>query len=257
MAKSVHVIGLESFPIIKKGDNLAELIVTTSQREDVALSDGDVVVVAHKVVSKAEGRIAGLKDIKPSKKAEETAQVTFRDSRFIELILRETKSIVKATREILIVENRQGWVCINAGVDKSNVKGEDTYALLPKDPDESARRIRSEIMKLTGKKIAVIITDTYSRPFRRGQVEFAIGLSGIDAFRDYRGQKDLFGHVLKVKNTAVADEVASAAELIMGQGVESAPVVVIRNLGGVKLKENTSSSDLLISRDEDLFKNTL
>ncbi len=257
MAKTVSLIGLESFPIIKLGDNLAELIVTTSQREGVALNDGDVVVVAHKVLSKAEGRIVRLSDIKPSKKAEVTAKATSRDSRFIELIMKETKSIFKATREILIVENRQGWVCINAGVDKSNVEDEDAYALLPKDPDESARWIRSEIMKLTGKKVAVIITDTYSRPFRRGQVEFAIGLAGIDAFRDYRGQKDLFGHVLKVKNTAVADEVASAAELIMGQGVESVPVVIIKNLGGVKLRENVSSADLLISRDEDLFKDTL
>lgn len=257
MAKTVSVVGLESFPMIKHGDNLAELIVAVMQKERVALNDGDVVVVAHKVVSKAEGRIARLRDVKPSKKAQKIAKATPRDQRLVELILRETKSMVKASPEILIVENRQGWVCVNAGVDKSNVEGEDSFALLPTDPDESARQIRSEFIKRTGKQIAVIISDTYSRPFRRGQVEFAIGIAGIDPFKDYRGQRDLFGHVLKVKNTAVADEIASAAELIMGQGKEGVPVVIIKNLTGIKRKENASSSDLLISKDEDLFKDTL
>jgi len=227
------------------------------QREGVTLGDGDVIVVAHKVVSKAEGRIVRLKDIKPSEKAEQIAKDTLRDPRLIELVLQETRSTVKTTPEILIVENRQGFVCINAGVDKSNIEGRDAYALLPADPDESARRIRSELMRLTGKKVAVIISDTYSRPFRRGQVEFAIGIAGMDPFKDYRGQKDLFNYVLKVKNTALADEIASAAELIMGQGDEGVPVVIIKNLAGVNWKENASSADLLISKDEDLFKDTL
>jgi len=257
VAKTVSVIGLESFPTVKQGDDLARLIVSTMQVEGVALNDDDVIVVAHKVVSKAKGRIVRLKDIIPSEKAERIAKVTLRDPRLVELILQETKSIVKASSEILIVENRQGLVCVNAGVDKSNVKGKDAYALLPTNPDESARKIRSKILRLTGKKVAVIISDTYSRPFRRGQVEFAIGIAGIDPFRDYRGLKDLFGHVLKVKNTAVADEIASAAELIMGQGKEGTPVVIIKNLGSINWKENVSSADLLISKDEDLFKETL
>ncbi len=257
MAKSVSIIGLENFPMVKQGDNLAELIVATAQREGIILNDGDVIVVAHKVVSKAEGRIARLKDVKPSDRAKEIAEATFRDPRLIELILQETKRVVKATPEILIVENQQDWVCVNAGLDKSNVEGEDAYALLPKDADESARRIRSGIEKLTGKKIAVVIGDTYSRPFRRGQVEFAIGIAGIDPFRDYRGQKDLFNHVLRVKNTAVADEIASAAELVMGQGGEGTPLAIIKNLGGIETKEGVSASELLISKDEDLFKQTL
>jgi len=256
VAKAVSVIGLESFPIVKRGDDLAELIVTVLQREGVSLNDGDVVVVAHKVVSKAEGRIVRLRDVKPSEKAGEVARVTGREPTLIELILRETKRVVKASPEILIVENRQGLVCINAAVDKSNVKGEDAYALLPTDPDKSAKRLCSEIMKLTGKTVAVVISDTYSRPFRRGQVEFAIGIAGLNPFRDYRGKKDLFDYVLKVKNTALADEIASAAELVMGQGEEGVPVAVIKGLG-VDWKENASSGDLLISRDEDLFKGTL
>jgi len=256
VVKAVSVIGLENFPIVKHGDNLAELIFSAMQKEGVALNDGDVVVVAHKVVSKTEGRIVRLKDVKPSEKAEEIAKVTSKDPRFVELILQETRSVVKVSPEILIVENEQGLVCINAALDKSNVEGEDAYALLPTDPDESARRICSEIMKLTGKKVAVIIGDTYSRPFRRGQVEFAIGVAGLNPFRDYRGQKDLFDYVLKVKNTAVADEIASAAELVMGQGREGIPVAIIKNLG-FEQKEKQSSIDLLISKDEDLFKGTL
>jgi len=257
VAKAVSVIGLESFPIVKQGDNLAELVVAALRREGISLNDGDVVVVAHKVVSKAEGRTVRLRDVKPSEKAEEIARVTSRDPKLVELVLRETRSIVKASQEILIVENRQGLVCINAGVDKSNVEGEDAYALLPTDSDESARGVCSEIMKLTGKKVAVIISDTYSRPFRRGQVEFAIGIAGVNPFRDYRGQRDLFDYVLKVKRTAVADEIASAAELVMGQGREGVPVVIIKGLDGGAWKENASSADLLISKDEDLFKETL
>jgi len=173
------------------------------------------------------------------------------------MILRETGKIVKASPQIFIIENKNGLIAINAGIDKSNVKGDDAYALLPSDPDDSARRIRSEISKLTGKKVAVVICDTYSRPFRRAQVEFAIGVAGVSPFKDYRGQEDLFGYVLKVKRVAIADEIASAAELAMGQGKEAVPVVIIKNVGRVEWIEETSSNDLLISKQEDLFSGTL
>jgi coenzyme F420-0:L-glutamate ligase/coenzyme F420-1:gamma-L-glutamate ligase len=257
VAKTVSIIGLQSFPKVKPGDNLAELIVGTMQAEGVDVADGDVIVVAHKVISKAEGRIAKLRDVEPSNGAQELAKATSRDPRLIELILQETNRIVKASREILIVENRQGFVCINAGVDKSNVEGEDAYTLLPLDPDESARKIRARISKLAGKNVAVVVCDTYSRPFRRGQVEFAIGIAGIKPFRDYRGEKDMFGYVLKVKNSAIADEIAAAAELLMGQGKEALPVVVIKNLNRVKSTDDASAAELLISKQEDLFNETL
>ena len=256
MSKTITIIGLTSFPIVKEGDNIAKLIFTALNREHVTLNEGDIVVVAHKVVSKAEGRTVDLKDVKPSKGAREIAKVTGKDPRLTEVILRETKRIVKATPEILIVENKQGHVCINAAVDKSNVEGTDTYLLLPEDPDRSAKQIRSEIMKLTGKKVAVLISDTYSRPFRRGQVEFTVGIAGMDPFKDYRGKKDLFDYELKVKNTAVADEITSAAELVMGQGDEGTPVAIIKNLQ-VQSREQASANDLLISRNEDLFKGAL
>jgi len=257
LAKTVSIVGLVGFPMAKAGDDVAELIVTVARKESVALDDGDVVVVGHKIVSKAEGRTVQLKEVKPSSRAQELSKLTMRDPSLVELVLREAKRVVKATKEILIVENRSGFVCINAGVDKSNVEGEDTYTLLPRDSDASAREIHSQIRKLTGKNVAVVICDTYSRPFRRGQVEFAIGAAGMKLFRDYRGKKDLFGYVMKVKNSAIADEIASAAELVMGQGDEAIPVVIIKNLKRVDMVEDVSASELLISEQEDLFKGTL
>ena len=257
MTKTIRIIGLERFPMVKKGDSLAELIVSAARNDRVVLDDGDVIVVAHKIVSKAEARTVKLSDVKPSLKAQALGKATKRDPRLIELVLRETKRVVKATPEILIVENALGFVCINAGVDKSNVQGEEAFALLPIDPDKSARQIRSRIRDLTGKELCVVICDTYSRPFRRGQVEFAIGLAGMNPFRDYRGQKDLFGYVLKVKNSAIADEIASAAEMLIGQGNEAIPVVLVKGFGGVTIAENASASELCISEKEDLFKGTL
>ena len=256
-AKIVSIVGLEGFPLVKAGDNLAKIIVETAKKNSVSIDDGDIVAVAQKVVSKAEGRIFHLKDVKPSERAEEIAKITLKDPRFVELVLREAKRIVKFSPEIFIIENERGLICINAGIDKSNVSGEDSYALLPKNSDESAKRIRSRIMKLTGRRVAVTVCDTYSRPFRRGQVEFAIGIAGVNPFKDYRGQKDLFDYLLKVKNVAIVDEIASAAELVMGQGKETVPVVIVKNLRRAELDEAFSVEDLNISREEDLFKGTL
>jgi len=256
MSRTTTIIGLDSFPIVKEGDNIAKLILAALNKENVTLDEGDIVVVAHKVVSKSEGRTVDLKDIKPSKRAQEIAKVTLKDPRLVEIVLRETRRTVKATTEIFIVENKQGHVCINAAVDKSNVEGADKYLLLPEDPDRSARQIRSEIIKLTRKKVAVLISDTYSRPFRTGQVEFTVGIAGMNPFKDYRGKKDLFNYELKVKNTAVADEITSAAELVMGQGDEGTPVAIVKNLQ-VQTQEEASAKDLLISRNEDLFKDAL
>jgi len=257
LTKTISIMSLESVPLVKTGDNLAKIIVEAMKRENVSLSDGDIIAISQKVVSKAEGRIFRLRDVNPSKKAEKMARITNKDPRLVELILQETRKIVRASPQILIVEGRNGLVCMNAGVDKSNVQGDDAYAFLPLDPDESARRIRSEIIELTGRNVAVVICDTYSRPFRRAQVEFAIGIAGINPFKDYRGQKDLFGYVLKVKKVAIADEIASAAELAMGQGREAVPVVVIKNLNRVEWVEKASAKELLISKQEDLFSGTL
>jgi coenzyme F420-0:L-glutamate ligase/coenzyme F420-1:gamma-L-glutamate ligase len=195
--------------------------------------------------------------VTPSKKALKIAATTGRNPRLVELVLRESKRFLKTSREIIIVEDRRDIVNINAGIDKSNVEGADSYALLPSDPDESARRLRSRIIKLTGRRVGVIISDTYSRAFRRGQVNFAIGLAGIDPFYDYRGTEDLFGYIMQVKFAAVADELASAAELVMGQGKEAVPVAVVKGLNRIGFSEGSSFKDLVISEKEDLFKNTI
>jgi len=256
--KSFSAFALEEFPLIKSGDDIAKIIVETAKENGLKIEDGDIVVITQKIFSKAEQRIANLKDVTPSKEALEIAEATGKSPRFIELILRETRKIMKVSPEVLLVEDNRGLVCINAGVDKSNVKGNNTFALLPKNPDESAEECRQQIKKLTGKNVAVIICDTFSRPFRRGQVNFAIGVAGLKPFKDYRGKKDLFGHILKVKNVAVVDEIAAAAELLMGQGKEATPVVIFKGLNSLlELCENSSILELQISRDEDLFKGTL
>jgi coenzyme F420-0:L-glutamate ligase/coenzyme F420-1:gamma-L-glutamate ligase len=259
--KVFSVLGLTGFPLVKAGDDLAKIIVETAEKNGVVFEDFDVVVVAQKIVSKADGQIACLKDVKPSEKARELAKATGRDARLLELILEETKRVIKASSETVIVEDKRGLICINAGIDKSNVEGNDCYTLLPKTPNESAKNLRAQLMKLTGKKLAVIICDTYSRPFRRGQTEFAIGIAGIKPFVDYRGCEDLFGYVMKVKKSAVADEIACAAELVMGQGKEGIPVAVVKGLKQISRVEfsddEVSSNELLISREEDLFKDAL
>jgi coenzyme F420-0:L-glutamate ligase/coenzyme F420-1:gamma-L-glutamate ligase len=249
---------LDNFPLIKPEDNIAQIVVEITGKNGLKIEDGDAIVVAQKIFSKAEKRVIRLKDVVPSRKAEEIAKVTGKNPKFVELVLRETKNIVKATREIFIVEDNRGLICINAGIDKSNVQGRGNFALLPENPDESARKFCVEIKKLTGKNVAVIISDTYSRPFRRGQVNFAIGVAGIKPFKDYRGKKDLFGETLKVKNVAVIDEIAAAAELLMGQAKEATPVVILKGLNNiVEFSDNGGISDLKISKQEDLFRNTL
>ncbi|MDH5450248.1 MAG: coenzyme F420-0:L-glutamate ligase [Candidatus Bathyarchaeota archaeon] len=255
--QSISIVGLENFPFVNVGDNIAEMIVEIAEREDVPIDDGNIIVIAQKVVSKAEGRVTELRCVKPSGRAEEVAKMTLRDPKLVELALKETKQIVKASRETLIVENKRGLICINSGIDKSNVPGEDSYALLPENSDRSAEKIRSQIFELTEKKVAVIICDTYSRPFRRGQVEFAIGIAGINPFKDYRGQRDLFDYVLKVKNVALVDEIACAAELVMGQGDEGIPVAIVKNVQRAELNGSFSAQELNISKEEDLFKGTL
>jgi len=255
MVKKVSIFGLEGISMIKSGDDLTSLIVLAAKNNGVKIEDGDVLVVAQKVISKAEDRVVQLDTVKPSEKALKIAKATRRNPRLVELVLRESKRFLKASRQILIVEDQREIVNINAGIDKSNIKGANRYALLPIDPDESARHLRSRIKKLTGKNVGVIISDTYSRAFRRGQVNFAIGLSGIDPFVDYRGTEDLFGYVMQVKFSAVADELAGAAELVMGEGKEAIPVVIVKGLNRINFNDSSSFRDLVIDEKEDLFKN--
>ena len=256
--RKLTIIALDDFPLVEPKDDVAKIIFGVVARNGLKLEDSDVIVAAQKIFSKAEGRMVKLKDVIPSEKANELAKTTLKDPRFIELVLRETKRIIKVSNETLLVEDKRGLICINAGIDKSNVKGRDNYALLPEDPDKSAEKCRMDLKKLTGKNVGIIISDTYSRPFRRGQVNFAIGIAGVNLFKDYRGKKDLFGQMLKVKNVAVVDEIAAAAELLMGQATEKSPVVILRGLDdalGFSGKNRTSG--LFISNEEDLFSDAL
>jgi coenzyme F420-0:L-glutamate ligase/coenzyme F420-1:gamma-L-glutamate ligase len=258
LVKSFTAFALEGFPLISAGDDLARIIVETARKDGLELEDGDVIVAAQKVFSKAEGRVVKLRNVTASSRAQELASMVGKDPRFVELVLRETKRVMKASPDILLVEDVRGLVCINAGIDKSNVQGRGEFALLPEDSGRSAEECRVKIKRLTGKNVGVVICDTFSRPFRRGQVNFAIGMAGLGCFRDYRGKKDLFRRVLKVKNVAVVDEISSAAELIMGQGKEARPVVVVRGLGeSVPFGEECGADELLISREEDLFSDAL
>jgi len=254
--KIVNIIGLENFPLVKAGDDLAKIIVETAAKNNVQIENGDIIVVSQKIVSKAEGRIVKISQINPSEEALKLAEKVQRDPKLIELVLKETRRIIRASPEILIVEDKRGLICINAGVDKSNVP-RDSYSLLPENPDESARKIKERIAELTGKNVSVVIGDTFSRPFRRGQVEFAIGIAGIKPFKDYRGQRDLYNNLLRVKNVAIVDEIACAAELVMGQAKEAIPVAIIKNLERAETSEKSSIKELAISRQEDLFKETL
>jgi coenzyme F420-0:L-glutamate ligase/coenzyme F420-1:gamma-L-glutamate ligase len=256
--KSFTAIALENFPLIRPGDNMAKIIIETARRNRLQVEDGDIIAVAQKIFSKSENRIVQLKDVVPSKKAEEIAKTTGKSAKFVELVLTETERIVKASPEVLLVEDKRSLTCINAGIDKSNVEGRGNFTLLPEDPDGSAQKCRLEIKKLTGKNVAVVICDTYSRPFRRGQLNFAIGVAGIKLFKDYRGKKDIFGLILKVKNVAIIDEIAAAAELLMGQAKEATPVVIFKGLNSViEFCEKCSINELHISNEEDLFRNTL
>ncbi|HID17205.1 TPA: coenzyme F420-0:L-glutamate ligase [Candidatus Bathyarchaeota archaeon] len=222
----MKIIGLEGMKLVKEGDDLATLIVSAAKRQGVKIEDGDVIVVSHKVVSKSEGALARLKEVKPSQFALKLARLVDKDPRIIEVILRDSKRIVRMIKGHLICETIHGFVCANAGVDRSNV-GEDTVVSLPKDPDRSARAIREKIRRLVGADVAVVVSDTFGRPWRTGQVNVAVGIAGLKPVLDYRGKKDIFNASLKVTVICVADELASAAELVMGK-TNAIPVAIIK-----------------------------
>jgi len=251
--KKIEIIPVENLPLIAEGDSLGELIVQAAAKQRTPIKQGDIVVVTHKIVSKTEGSIVNLDTISPSEQAREIAQKTGKEPAFVEAVLGETKEIVRIGPNSLITESRNGVICANAGIDKSNIEGEKNIALLPRNPDESAQKIRSEIKKLTSHDVAVVISDTHGRPLRMGEINVAIGVAGIKPTRDRRGEKDLFGYVLRVKQTAVADELASAAELVIGQADEGIPVAIIRGYT-YQTTETASSRDLTRPREADLFR---
>jgi coenzyme F420-0:L-glutamate ligase/coenzyme F420-1:gamma-L-glutamate ligase len=248
----VRIIALDGLPIVKEGDDLAEFICTGAERAGVGIEDGDVVMITHVVVSRAEGSVVNLDEVEPSEFAQGLARRLNKDPALVEVVLRQSKSIVRMGGGNLICETMHGFVCANAGVDRSNVPGDRNVALLPVDPDASARRVRQRIRELTGKDVAVVVADTQGRPFREGQVNVAIGVAGIDPIRNRRGESDLFGYVLTVKRTGVADELASAAELVMGQADEGVPAAIIRGYSYPR-SEKAKATNMIRPREKDLF----
>ncbi len=247
---------LLNFPLIRQDDNLADILVKSLQETQIELHDNDIIVLAQKIVSKSEGRMVNLATVTPSQHAIELAQKADKDPRVMELMLQESNEVLRIRIGTIIVEHKLGFVCANAGIDHSNVMSggntEDYVLLLPEDPDRSARNIREKIKQTTGKTIGVMIIDSHGRAWRNGTVGICIGLSGLPAIVDERGWKDLFGYALKITIVGVADELAAAASLVMGQAAEGIPAVHVRGfpypLGEGSLK------DLIRPKEQDMFR---
>jgi coenzyme F420-0:L-glutamate ligase/coenzyme F420-1:gamma-L-glutamate ligase len=239
----ISIIPVHGLPEIRQGDDLAALVV-----EHAELRDADVLVLAQKGVSKTEGRIVHLDGIEPSENAVRIA-ADERDPREIEVILGEAKRIVRERGPLVITETRHGFICASAGVDHSNAPEPGTLVLLPLDPDASARRIRDRLHELTGRTVGVVITDSFGRPFRQGTTDVAIGIAGIPAILDLRGTKDRIGYELRASRTAIADQIASAADLVRGKA-DGVPAVIVR---GLQLEGDGSASEIVIEPELDLF----
>ena len=247
----LRVIGLPGLPIITPGTNLAALIHQAATAVPLPLQAGDIFVVTQKVVSKAEGCLIALKDIIPSPLAEGYARQWEKDPRHVEVVLQQSRRIVKMDRGVLITETHHGFICANAGVDQSNIEGEEVVAVLPPDPDASARALRQSLRERLGFDVAVIISDTFGRPWRHGLVNIAIGLSGLQAIKDYTGQLDAQGYELRVTALAIADELAAAAELVMNK-LDNVPVAIIR--GYAYPRGEGSLTQLVRAPERDLFR---
>lgn len=249
--KRLELIGVEGMGEVEPGDSVGRLICEACARERIDIQDDDVLVVAQKIVSKSEGRIVGLGTVEPSARARELGRQLGKEPELVEVILGESRRIVRSGGRALIVETHHGFVCANAGVDQSNV-GLKQAALLPEDADRSARAIRAEIRRRLNKNPGIVISDSFGRPWRLGTVDVAVGIAGIVPFKDERGAHDRHGYQLKAAVTAVADEIAAAAELAMGKR-DGIPVVIVRGYQ-IEKKEEGSVRELLRPATEDLFR---
>ena len=255
---------LSIIPIAVKGDiiagqNLSEKIISSIKLSELEIQNSDILVIAQKIVSKSEGRMINLESVIPSSRALKLASIHEKDPRLIQLILNESKKIVRLSKRHIISQTKHGFVCANAGIDQSNVSRDPRFVLLlPEEPDISAEKIRKEIFEITKKNVSVIISDTFGRPFRNGQTNVAIGISGMNPLRSYIGKCDQYGKELRVTEIAIADEIASAAELVMEKAVQ-VPVAIVRGYSYefVKSKNETNSNIGILIRNEkdDLFLN--
>ena len=248
---------LFGIPLIRQGDNLADIVLNALQENIIVLEDNDILVFAQKIVSKAEGRAVNLVSVTPSQRAIELAEQTQKEPRLVELILQESNEVLRTRLGTIIVEHKLGFVCANAGIDHSNVAGagntaEEWVLLLPAEPDRSAALIRKEILSKTGKQIGILIIDSHGRAWRNGTVGVAIGISGLPGLQDLRGHADLFEFTLRITQVGVADELAAAASLVMGQAAEGTPIVHVRGFP-YALREG-SLKELIRPKEQDLFR---
>ncbi len=252
---AVTLTPIPDIPMIRPGDDLAGLLIAACERNALAPADGDVVVVAQKIVSKAEGRYVDLAKVKPSPRAASLAAEVNKDPRLVEVILSESRRVVRQRPGVLIVEHRLGFIMANAGVDRSNIEADiaaEPVLLLPRDPDASARRLHEQLAAHFGNRLGVIISDSWGRAWRQGTVGVALGVAGLPALLDMRGRPDLFGRELRVTQTGFADEIASAASLVMGQADEGRPAVLVRGLTWSQAP--TPGAALIRPAEEDLFR---
>ena len=248
----VQIFPLRGMPIIEPGDDLVNLTLDSLESMGMSPQDKDVYVYSHVIVSRSEGKLIDLNNVEPSRVALNFAEFTGKDPKVVDVVLSESRAIRRMAPGVIIAETKHGFVCANAGVDKSNVPGETIVAPLPEDPDKSADIIRRKIKERSGCDVGVIICDTHGRAHRDGEINVTIGASGFEVIRDRRGERDLFGYELKVKRTAVADELASAAELVIGQSDEAIPAALIRGYN-IEFSEESNASQLLRPREKDLF----
>ncbi|MCK6630357.1 MAG: coenzyme F420-0:L-glutamate ligase [Anaerolineae bacterium] len=254
MPDSVQLIPLPGLPLIRSGDDLAALIGEASEKVGLTLMDSDIVVVAQKIVSKAEGRFVRLSEVTPSAEALTLAQITGKPAEQVEVILWDTAEIIRAQKDLLIVQHKLGFISANAGIDHSNVSDEPGVLLrLPADPDASARAIRRRLAELTGAAPPTLIIDSHGRAWRFGTVGVAIGVSGLAPVQDLRGVPDLFGEPLRHTDVGFTDQIAAAASLLMGQAAEGCPVVIVRGLP-FTLNEHAKASDALRPKHLDVFR---
>lgn len=253
LKQEIRVLPVRVLRDVRPGDKLYSLILRSLVRNKIIIEDGDIVVIAQKIVSKAEGQIVRLSSLIPSSFAIQLAKQYKKDPRTTELVLRQSKNIVKISNGVIISETKHGFICANAGVDQSNImNSEETALLLPDDPDASAKKIMLMLKEKTNREIAVIITDSFGRPFRNGQTNVAIGIAGINPIMSYVGKKDMYGKKLKVTEIAVVDELASTAELVMGKS-KGIPIAVIRGFDFIR-SENALINGLIREREKDLFR---
>ncbi len=253
-AAELKLIALPGIPLVRAGDDLARLALDALARCGERLQDGDVLVVAQKIVSKSEGRLVRLASVVPSESALALARETGKDPRLVELILSESTEVVRHAREVVVVAHKLGFVMANAGIDQSNVDhdGGDAALLLPRDPDASCAALRRALRERTGADVGVIVNDSHGRAWRNGTVGVALGVAGLPALLDLRGRPDLFERKLRITEVGLADELAAAASLLMGQADEGRPVVLVR--GAPYPRRDGSASELVRARERDLFR---